>query len=244
LLPFQGREENVEKAKRYCRILVDIGCISIASHVYFSQFMDDRNLLEGSIWGIMRQHRLCLEVFELDSYKDLEKLAELIKRRIEIDSEIARIINRPAERSHVGEFIASRIFDIELEESATNKGFDGYFRSGKLAGKTANIKWYGKNEYELDINENAVPGYYLVMTGEHSPPGSSKGKTRPWVISYVYLFNAKKLIEELKRAGVKIGIATSVRKKFWDEAEIYPRQKSKELILTEKQRELLRLFSA
>jgi len=43
---------------------------------------------------------------------------------------------------------------------------------------------------------------------------------------------------------VKIGIATSVRKKFWDKAEIYPRQKSKELILTEKQRELLELFSA
>ena len=61
---------------------------------------------------------------------------------------------------------------------------------------------------------------------------------------YVYLFNAKKLIEELKRAGVKIGVATSVRKKLWDEAEIYPEQRNKELILTGKQRELLRLFSA
>ena len=63
------------------------------------------------------------------------------------------------------------------------------------------------------------------MTGEHSPPKSSKGKERPWVILYVYLFNAKKLIEELKRAGVKMGVATSVRKKLWDEAEIYPEHK-------------------
>ena len=182
----------------------------------------------------------------MNSYKDLEKLAELIKRRnrIEIDNKIAGIINRPAERGHVGEFIASRIFDIELERSATHKGFDGYFRSGNLAGKTVNIKWYGKNERVLDINENAVPDYYLVMTGEHSPPESSKGMERPWVILYVYLFNAKKLIEELKRAGVKIGVATSVRKKLWDEAEIYPEQRNKELILTGKQRELLRLFSA
>jgi len=179
----------------------------------------------------------------LNGYKDLEKLAELLKRRIEIDSEIARIINRPAERSHVGEFIASMIFDIELERSATNKGFDGYFRSGKLVGKTVNIKWYGKNERILDINKNAVPDYYLVMTGEYSPPESSKGKERPWVISYVYLFNAKKLIEELEKAGVRIGVATSIRKKFWDEAEIYPVQKNKELVLTEKQRELLGLFS-
>lgn len=112
----------------------------------------------------------------MKSYKDLGKLAELIKRRIKIDSEIARIINRPAERGHVGEFIASVVFDIELEKSATRKGFDGYFRSGKLMGKTVNIKWYGKNERILDINKNSIPDYYLVMTGEHSQPESSKGK--------------------------------------------------------------------
>lgn len=41
--PFQGKKENVEKAKRYCRMLVDMGCIPIAPHVYFSQFMDDLN---------------------------------------------------------------------------------------------------------------------------------------------------------------------------------------------------------
>ena len=70
------------------------------------------------------------------------------------------------------------IFDIELEKSATNKGFDGYFRSGKLVGKTVNIKWYGKNERILDINKNAVPDYYLVMTGEHSLSESSKGERK------------------------------------------------------------------
>ena len=44
------------------------------------------------------------------------------------------------------------------------------------------------------------------MADEHTLPESSKGKERPWVISYVYLFSAKKLIEKLKRAGVKIGV--------------------------------------
>ena len=42
--PFQGRKENVERAKRYCRYVVDLGHIPIAPHVYFSQFMDDLNL--------------------------------------------------------------------------------------------------------------------------------------------------------------------------------------------------------
>jgi sugar phosphate isomerase/epimerase len=41
--PFQGKQENIEKAKRYCRMLVDMGYIPIAPHVYFSQFMDDYN---------------------------------------------------------------------------------------------------------------------------------------------------------------------------------------------------------
>jgi len=41
--PFQGKRENIEKAKRYCRMLVDMGYIPIAPHVYFSQFMDDNN---------------------------------------------------------------------------------------------------------------------------------------------------------------------------------------------------------
>ena len=39
--PFQGKQENIEKAKRYCRYVVDLGYIPIAPHIYFSQFMND-----------------------------------------------------------------------------------------------------------------------------------------------------------------------------------------------------------
>jgi len=31
----------------------------------------------------------------------------------------------------------------------------------------------------------------------------------------------KKLLGELKKRSVKIGVATSVAKKYWDEAEVY-----------------------
>ena len=37
-------EENQEKAKQYCRQVVDEGNLPIAPHIYFTQFMDDSNV--------------------------------------------------------------------------------------------------------------------------------------------------------------------------------------------------------
>jgi len=41
--PFQERHENIEKAKRYRRMLVDMGYIPITLHIYFSQFMENHD---------------------------------------------------------------------------------------------------------------------------------------------------------------------------------------------------------
>lgn len=87
----------------------------------------------------------------------LKELAELLRKRNEIDSAISSVIGRPAMSGHLGEFIAARIFDIHLAESATNKGTDGQFKNGPLAGKSVNIKLYGKQEGLLDINPAALP---------------------------------------------------------------------------------------
>ncbi len=73
-------------------------------------------------------------------------LAELLRERNRISSKIATLIGRPALSSHLGEYIASKIFDIELYESATHKGADGQFGSGPLRGKTVNVKLYGKKQ--------------------------------------------------------------------------------------------------
>ena len=178
----------------------------------------------------------------------LRELAKLIKQKNEIDERISEIINRPALIGHVGEFIASKIFDIELVGSAAEPAIDGYFRSGKLKGKSVNIKWYPKNERLLDIKyikegNTIKPDYYLVMTGDYKPPTSSKGETRPWVIKYVFLFKTSQLIEELEKRGIKIGIATSVRKELWEQAEIYPEQRNKELILKDDQKKYLAMFA-
>ena len=171
---------------------------------------------------------------------ELKSLANLIKRRNAIDDEIAAIIDRPAERGHIGEFVAAAIFDIELHESATNKGSDGVFRSGPLAGLSMNVKFYGKREGLLDMSPDDPPDFYLVLTGPKATAASSKGQTRPLTISSAFLFDHHKLVSRLRVK--KIGTATSVRNHFWDEAEIYPSQNDELLRLTPEQHEMLKMF--
>lgn len=171
----------------------------------------------------------------------LKRLATLLQRRNEVDQEIAEIIGRPAEKGHIGEYIASQIFQIELEESASKKSVDGRFVGGPLKGRTVNIKWYTRMDGLLDINPNALPDYYLVMTGAPSPPTTSRGQVRPLLIERVFLFDACTLVNMLKSRGVKIGIATSVPGYLWKQAEIYPSSNGL-LSLSQEQREALQLF--
>lgn len=111
----------------------------------------------------------------------LPRLAALVRQRNAIDEEIAALIGRPALPGRIGELIAAEVFDIELERSAAAAGYDGVFRSGHLAGATVNVKFYPKREGLLDIPE-AVPDYFLVLTGPRSAAAaSSVGTTRPLV---------------------------------------------------------------
>jgi hypothetical protein len=74
-------------------------------------------------------------------HEPIAHIAALPHERNSIDASIARVIGRPVTAGHLGEWIASQIFGIALEESAANQGFDGRFRSGALEGRTVNIKW-------------------------------------------------------------------------------------------------------
>lgn len=97
----------------------------------------------------------------MDSQR-LRPLAKLIREKNSIEDEIARLIGRPALVGHVGEWIAGEVFNIELENSANQAGYDGRFKDGVLQGRTVNIKWYPKRDGLLDINESALPDYFLV----------------------------------------------------------------------------------
>jgi hypothetical protein len=173
----------------------------------------------------------------------ISRIAELLSRRNAIDKEIAAIIQRPMTSGHLGEWIASRIFDIELEASATSAAIDGRFRSGRLEGRTVNIKWYLKQEGVLDTNESATLDYYLVLTGPRSAAESSRGSIRPWCIQAVHLFDARRLRAEQAARGIKPGIASSVIGQQWTDVEIYPRDNNSLLRVTAGQVELLELLS-
>ncbi len=175
----------------------------------------------------------------MSNLEQMQRLAELVKQKNHADGKIAQVIGRPTTTGHFGEFIASEVFDIELHGSAVQKDSDGHFVSGPLAGSTVQIKFYPKNEDSLDMKAGGAQDFYLVLTGPRSVAETSRGKTRPWVIEAVYLFDASSL---KRRLTSKIGGATSVRREFWQEAEIYP-QRNPSFPLTESQREMLALFS-
>jgi len=143
---------------------------------------------------------------------------------------------------HLGEWIASQVFDIQLETSAVTAAIDGRFRSGPLLGKSVNIKWYLKREGLLDMTPADTLDYYLVMTGPAALLSSSAGSVRPWLIDNVYLFDARQLLVQQQSRGVKVGTASSVPSRYWAAAEVFPDSTSPLLRVTPKQAAVLRLF--
>jgi hypothetical protein len=173
----------------------------------------------------------------------LHTVAGLLRDRNAIDAKIAAVIGRPMAAGHLGEWLAARIFDIELESNATTAGFDGRFASGPLNGRTVNVKWYLKREGLLDLTDSDVVDYYLVLTGPAAAATHSRGAVRPWCITSVYLFEARVLLNDLRGRGVKIGVASSVRAAQWEAAQIYPEQRNQALTLQPARVELLRRFA-
>lgn len=170
-----------------------------------------------------------------DADDNLARLAGLVAQRNALEQQITEITGRPAALGHLGEYVAARIFDIDLAKSASHKSLDGWFRTGPLAGRSVNIKWYALQEGMLDITPDALPDTYLVLSGPASTAVTSRGVTRPWLIESVYLFEAGPLVAALRELGVKLGIATSVRRPFWELAQVYPEQTNALLRLSEDQ---------
>ena len=62
----------------------------------------------------------------------IKDLADLLKQRNQINERIAGVVGRPALAPHICEYIASEVFDIELESPVTQAECDGRFCSGPL----------------------------------------------------------------------------------------------------------------
>ena len=174
--------------------------------------------------------------------EQLDTLAALLREHNKVGEQIAKLIGRPALTGHLGEFIASKIFDVKLETSATSAGIDGRFRSGSLVDRSVNIKRYLKLE-TLDINPRHLPDYYLVLAGPRSKATSSRGASRPFVISHVFLFETLPLCASLSARGVKLQTGTSLRRDVWDAREIFPENNNAQYQVSEAQRSTLALFA-
>jgi hypothetical protein len=101
---------------------------------------------------------------------ELAELAALLRERNALDARLGRLLDRPASTGHIGEWIAARIFDIELETAANAAGIDGHSTTGPLASRTVNVKTYGKREGLLDMKSSSPLDYYLVFTGPKAAP--------------------------------------------------------------------------
>jgi hypothetical protein len=55
----------------------------------------------------------------------LAELATLLRERNTLDARVGQLLDRPANTGHIGEWIAARIFDIQLETAANAAGIDG-----------------------------------------------------------------------------------------------------------------------
>ena len=174
---------------------------------------------------------------------ELALLSQLLKAHNALDDIIAGLIRRPVQLGHLGEYLAQEIFGVQLHTTAVHKGSDGIFRRGALDGRSVNVKWYPKNEGVLSANPEPECDYYLVLTGPRGPAQSSRDTVRPWLIQAVYLFNARELIADLNRSGVKIYEATSIKRALWDAAEIYPTAQNPILPLSAEQRRSLAQFA-
>jgi hypothetical protein len=177
----------------------------------------------------------------VDLDPDLERLSFLIRLRNMVDLEMATVLGRPASPGNLGEFIASRVFEIDLAPSGVNPGHDGVFRAGPMAGSTVNVKLYSEDAGLLDISSHPAD-YYLVLTGP-KPVAKSGVRSLPRRIDAVYLFDIASLRADLQARGVGIGVATSVRKMHWQNARVYPPHDEAPMELTDRQTALLRLFA-
>jgi hypothetical protein len=141
--------------------------------------------------------------------ESLPALAALIRVRGCIDQQIAKIMNRPVHSGHFGEYVACTVLDIEPSAMARQKGYDGIFRSGALAGRTVNVKYRTRHSGLLNLGTSTDPDdhpdFYLAVEGPRISAGPSAGVHAPLCVDVVYLFESQELLKALAERGIRPG---------------------------------------
>lgn len=173
---------------------------------------------------------------------NLPRLADLLRARNTVESNIANLLGSSVNLSTVGEHIAATIFGITLVPATRSSEFVGIFASQPLRGKTVDVQWYPRREGFLNVHAEATPDYYLVLAGPKQESSTARALVNPWIITSVHLFDCQELLGALRERGVQIGSHTSVITQLWERAEIFPAQHNSTLVLSEEQRAHLKLF--
>lgn len=173
---------------------------------------------------------------------DLARLAQLVRARNTVESNIANLLRCSVNLNDIGEYIAATIFGITLIPSTHHSEFAGIFAHDHLAGKTVDIQWYPRREGFMNVHSQPAPDFYLVFAGPRQESSTTRALVNPWLITSVHLFESNELLAALHERGVQIGSHTSIINQFWERSEIFPQARNTILTLTDEQRQLLRLF--
>ncbi|WP_322200565.1 DUF7768 domain-containing protein [Acutalibacter intestini] len=79
---------NQKNARRYCRFAVDSGCIPLAPHLYFPQFMDDGD-------GAERNLALFMDIVLLSKCDQLWAFGERVSKGMSMEIEKAKRKGQP-----------------------------------------------------------------------------------------------------------------------------------------------------
>jgi hypothetical protein len=173
----------------------------------------------------------------------LNQLADAIRQRDQVEDRIATIVGRPLTVGALNQFVACRIFQIDLEDSAADVWHTvGRFSEGPLAGRSVVVRWISTKTRSLDITQKPLSDDILVIAGSSAPLASLEVDARPWLVERVYLFDAHQLAAELEGRGLGSGSNTPIDRRLWQAAEIYPRQRDGRYLLSGAQRHALGLF--
>ena len=86
--PFGGQEHNLDKARKYCRFVVECGSIPIAPHLLFPQFLNDADELEREL-GMHFCHVLLSKCSAIWVFGD--EITQGMKSEIEHSKEIKKL---------------------------------------------------------------------------------------------------------------------------------------------------------
>lgn len=172
----------------------------------------------------------------------LSRLAELLRARNTVESNIANLLGTPVNLNTVGACIAANILGIRLSSTTPSNVFTGTFTVAHLAGKAVDVQWYPRREGSMHVHSDPPPDYYLILAGPKQESSTTRALVNPWIIASVHLFDGHTLLNIVRERRVQIGSRTSVISQLWEQAEIFPIQRNPLLPLTPEQRQLLQLF--